>query len=114
MSKIQYQKLFLAVDVISIIIILGMLVYTFNSILKMPDTIPIHSTDGEVDGWGSKWTVMVLPGLAILVYAFFNFFTNYLAKRNELSSMIITKFSGLVCVIMFLVINLSFIQFALS
>src|SRR5699024_3868012 len=29
--------------------------YSFYSIMKMPETIPIHLTDGEIDGWGISY-----------------------------------------------------------
>lgn len=37
---------------------------------KLPDTIPIHfDLKGNADGWGSKATIWVLPGIALFIYA---------------------------------------------
>lgn len=46
---------FFVLDLSCIIIIIGMTGYTFYSIMKMPETIPIHLTDGEIDGWGISY-----------------------------------------------------------
>lgn len=37
---------------------------------KLPATIPIHfNLAGKADGWGSKATILVLPGIALFIYA---------------------------------------------
>ncbi|MER2000695.1 MAG: DUF1648 domain-containing protein, partial [Lysinibacillus sp.] len=38
---------------------------------KLPDTVPIHfNIKGEADGWGSKYTLIILPFIAGGFYAF--------------------------------------------
>ena len=38
---------------------------------KLPDTVPIHfNIKGEADGWGSKYTLIILPIIAVGFYAF--------------------------------------------
>lgn len=38
---------------------------------RLPDRVPVHwNFAGEVDGWGSRWEVLVLgPGLLLLIWA---------------------------------------------
>ncbi|NUO02328.1 MAG: DUF1648 domain-containing protein [Saprospiraceae bacterium] len=37
---------------------------------KLPATIPIHfDLAGKADGWGSKATILILPGIALFIYA---------------------------------------------
>jgi|APTNR8051073442_1049403.scaffolds.fasta_scaffold00661_7 uncharacterized membrane protein len=37
---------------------------------KLPANIPIHfNLAGKADGWGSKATILVLPGIALFIYA---------------------------------------------
>jgi|SRR5690625_389668 len=110
-QKPQKNPLFV-LDLACIIIIIGMIGYTFYSIMKMPETIPIHSTNGVTDGWGSKWISLLMPGIIVIVYVFFAFFSRYLKKRNQ--STTITKWVGFGCVILISVANLSFIQFTLA
>lgn len=112
MGQSPTKKGFFILDLICIIIIIGMTGYTFYSIMKMPETIPIHSTDGVVEGWGSRWISLLIPGLTIFIYVFFSFFSGYLKKRNQ--SIIIAKWAGFGCVILFSIVNVSFIQFALA
>ena len=110
-QKLQKNPLFI-LDLACIIIIIGMIGYTLYSIMKMPETIPIHSTNGVTDGWGSKWISLLIPGIMVIVYVFFTFFSRYLKKRNQ--STTITNWVGFGCMILISVANLSFIQFALA
>src|SRR5699024_1353641 len=103
---------FFILDLACIIIIIGMIGYTFYSIMKMPETIPIHLTDGEIDGWGSKWISLLMPGIIVIVYLFFTFFSRYLRKRNQ--STTVTKWAVFGCVVLFSIPNFSFIQFAIE
>jgi|SRR5690625_3920985 len=35
---------------------------------SLPDTLPIHyNLEGEVDGWGGRWTVLLMGGVSVLV-----------------------------------------------
>jgi len=111
MNEKPTKNPFFILDLACIIIIIGMIGYTSYSIMKMPETIPIHLTDGEIDGWGSKWISLLMPGIIVIVYLFFTFFSRYLSKRNQSNA--VTKWAGFGCVVLFSIVNISFIQFAL-
>lgn len=112
MNKNSSQRPFVVLDFICIAIIIIMTGYTFYAITQMPDTIPIHSTRGVTDGWGSKWISLLMPGFIVLIYLICSVFSIYLKKRNQ--SITITKWAGFGGVVLFAYVNLSFIQFALS
>lgn len=41
---------------------------------RMPDEIPTHfDAAGQIDGWGDKATVLLLPVVALLMYGLFGF-----------------------------------------
>jgi len=50
MNQYSTNKIFLVHDIICVIIIIGMIGYTLYAITQMPQTIPIHLTNGVVDG----------------------------------------------------------------
>lgn len=106
------KKLFLVQDIVCIIIIIGTIGYTLYAITQMPQTIPIHLTNGIVDGWGSRWISLLMPGVIISTYVLSILFNNYLKKRNH--SIIVTSWVKLGCVILFALVNIVFIQFALG
>ncbi|KAA0549213.1 DUF1648 domain-containing protein [Bacillus sp. BGMRC 2118] len=52
------------------------IIMTYSYILfmwgELPDTIPTHfNSAGEVDGWGSKWSVLPLPIIATIIFIIF-------------------------------------------
>lgn len=112
MNQNPPKKDFFVLDLVCIIIIIGMMGHTFYSIMKMPETIPVHSTHGVIDRWGSRWISLIMPFFTMFVYVFFSFFSLYLKKRNQ--SIMITKWVGFGCVVLFAIVNLFFIQFAFS
>lgn len=112
MNQHSVKKLSLVLDFICIIIIIGVIGYTFYAITQMPETIPIHWSNGVVDGWGSKWISLLMPGLIVFIYVLSSLFIKYLKKRNH--SIILINWIKLGCVILFSVINLFFIQSALG
>src|SRR5699024_11057352 len=46
-------------------------------------TIPIHLTDGVIDGWGSKWISLLMPGIIVFVYVLSILFIRYLKKHDQ-------------------------------
>lgn len=53
---------------LSIIVILSSIVFVIRIFPTLPDTIPIHYAQGEADRWGSKATIFLLQGFALLVF----------------------------------------------
>lgn len=112
MKQYQTKKIFLVHDIICVMIIIGMIGYTLYAITQMPQTIPIHLTNGVVDGWGSKWISLLMPGIIVFMYILFIFFIRHQMKRNQ--SIISLSWIKLGCVILFSIVNISFVQFALG
>lgn len=112
MNQRAKEKLFLVNDLFCIILIIGMVGYTFYAIARMPDTIPIHLTNGVVDGWGSKWISLIMPGLLVFMYVLSILFNNHQKRRNQ--SLALTNWVKLGVVILMAFVNWSFIQFALG
>lgn len=55
---------------ISLLALVFLLAYSIISFAYLPDTIPIHfNTHLKVDGYGSKYFIFLLPGLAVILYA---------------------------------------------
>lgn len=112
MNKQSNKMLFLIHDFVCITIIIGMIGYTLYVITQMPDTIPIHWSNGVVDGWASKWISLLMPGLIIIIYLLSILFMKYLKKNNHPT--ILTSWIKLGCIILFSIINVLFVQFALE
>jgi uncharacterized membrane protein len=51
------------------------LIYLLTNLTQMPATIPTHVNGaGEIDGWGSKWTLIILPIITIFTTLLMEFF----------------------------------------
>lgn len=112
MKKHPNKTLFLVIDIFCIMIIIGMTSFTFYSISQMPETIPIHSTKGVTDGWGSKWISLLMPGITVFVYVSLIIGIKYLKKYNY--SILLMNLLKLGLVICFSYVNWDFIRFALG
>ena len=63
---------------ISVICIIGSVIYVISEYQHLPDTIPIHfNALGEADNWGSKTTVFISPGIGILIFIALYFVSKY-------------------------------------
>ncbi len=41
-------------------------IYLIGHLFQMPDRVATHvNFQGEIDGWGSKWTLLIMPAIAI-------------------------------------------------
>lgn len=49
---------------------------------ELPDRVAIHFSNGEADGWGTKYNLFLLPILAVLWWAGANFFVKRPEKLN--------------------------------
>ena len=67
-EKTMLEKVANSIGVASII---GMILYIALSWAALPETVPIHfNAAGEVDGWRSKWSIIILPIITILLHIF--------------------------------------------
>ncbi len=56
-------------DYAAIGLIAVLLLYTVKNFISAPATIPMHfDISGEVDSWGSRWTLWILPIVAVGVF----------------------------------------------
>lgn len=57
------------INILSVLSILGTLVYVILIYPTLPDTIPTHfNAAGEADGWGGKNSIFILPFVAIVLF----------------------------------------------
>jgi|SRR5690625_496537 len=63
---------------ISVICIVGSIIYLVNTYQHLPDTIPIHfNAIGEADNWGNKMTIFISPGIGIFIFIGLYFLSKY-------------------------------------
>ncbi|NOU92669.1 DUF1648 domain-containing protein [Paenibacillus sp. LMG 31456] len=73
-------------EVISIAVILTSIIYLCLEWSKLPAQVPIHfNVSGEVNGWGGKGTLFLLPILSIVVYIGLTILSRYPHSFNYLS-----------------------------
>ena len=72
---------------VSLAIMLAILLMQWDS---LPEQVPAHfGANGEVDRWGSKWELLILPGIVIALNIFLKIFEkfpqvhNYPERLNE-------------------------------
>ena len=67
-EKTMFEKL---ANIIGIASIVAMILYIELNWSALPDDVPIHfNAAGEVDRWDSKWSMLILPIIAIALYIF--------------------------------------------
>lgn len=68
-NKATYQKINRIVDIIGIALIISLVVITLVAWKNAPDIVPTHyNFSGEVDGYGSKNTMLILLPIVVIVY----------------------------------------------
>ena len=66
--------------IIGLVVLLGYPWLYFN---ELPEQIPGHfNIRGEVDAWGSKWTIWTLPAIGLVIYIFFGWIKTIPHKYN--------------------------------
>ena len=67
-QKTMLEKLANVIGVASIVIMTLYMVLNWSA---LPSDVPIHfNATGEVDRWGSKWWMLLLPIITIVIYIF--------------------------------------------
>ncbi len=67
--KLEKSGLERICDVLSVAGLAGFVILMLTQWQQLPATIPIHfNLAGEADGWGSKSTLLILPGVALFIY----------------------------------------------
>lgn len=75
------------IGIVALTAMVTMIVLQWNN---LPDTVPAHfGVSGEVDRWGSKWELLILPVISIVLHLFMQFIEvrphthNYPARLND-------------------------------
>ncbi|NCA81026.1 MAG: DUF1648 domain-containing protein [Sphingobacteriia bacterium] len=123
--KLKYTVPQIIFEVIGAILLIALFVFLGIKYGSLPDTIPTHfNSAGEIDGWGSKSSIWVLPILGVFLYllatvvSFFpsawNFPTSKMTPKNKVplyqcmkTFLIVTKIE---MISLFLYITLSIVR----
>jgi uncharacterized membrane protein len=88
--KVPAGKLEILFNVLSVLLILGMIYYAFIMYQQLPEQIPTHfNSHGEPDDWGSKASIFMFPVIAIFIFVPMYFLSrvphvfNYLVTITE-------------------------------
>ncbi len=69
--KLKYTKLQLVLEIIGLLLLVGMAVFIYIQWDQIPQQVPMHyNALGKIDSWGSKYQILVLPTISILLYIF--------------------------------------------
>lgn len=69
--KLKYTKLQLTLEIIGLLFLVGMVVFIYTQWDQIPQQVPVHyNAKGEIDSWGSKYQIFILPIISILFYSF--------------------------------------------
>ncbi|MGG0670711.1 DUF1648 domain-containing protein [Lederbergia citrisecunda] len=78
--KTLFEKL---LDSITAIVYLAGIVYTIVIWSQLPDQVPAHyNAAGDVNRWGSKWELILLPVIAALLAIFMSFLEKHPEWHN--------------------------------
>ncbi len=67
--KLKYTRLQIILEVIGILILAAMFIFLFLNWGSIPEKIPGHyNALGQVDRWGNKLELLILPIVSILLY----------------------------------------------
>lgn len=67
--KLKYTKLQIAIEIVTILVLVGMYVFLFLTWDSLPDKIPGHyDAAGVVNRWGSKSELIALPVITTVLY----------------------------------------------
>ncbi|MCJ0742617.1 DUF1648 domain-containing protein [Pedobacter montanisoli] len=76
--KLNLSKFDIIIEVISIIVLLTLAVFTVVNYKNLPDTVPVHfNLAGEADRFGSKKEIFALPLIAIAIYTLLTILNRY-------------------------------------
>ena len=68
----------IAIEKISMLLLIFIWAFTIFSYIKLPEIVPIHfDASGKPDSYGNKWTLFILPLIASVLYIGMNFLNKY-------------------------------------
>jgi len=70
-------------DIIGYVSYIGAILFLIISWGDLPSEVPAHyNAAGDVDRWGSKWELVILPGIGLFLLLFLNLFEKYPEWHN--------------------------------
>ncbi|MBD7909365.1 DUF1648 domain-containing protein [Sporosarcina gallistercoris] len=70
-------------DLIAILLFVAVIIYTIFQWNQLPEQVPIHFNGaGEVDNYGSKWFLFLLPMISAGLFAFLEFLERHPETHN--------------------------------
>ncbi|WP_339252746.1 DUF1648 domain-containing protein [Sporosarcina sp. FSL W8-0480] len=116
-----------AFDIFTIIVFVAGMIYLISIWNQLPDQVPAHyNAAGEVDRWGSKWELVILPIIAVLMAIFLTFLEKHPEWHNYMNlnenniefqyrnSVIFLNVMKNECVLLFVYISFNIAQVALG
>jgi uncharacterized membrane protein len=81
--KIKKDKIDWTLDIIAMIALLFIWIYSIIHFYKLPERIPTHfNIKGEIDDYGTKYTLWILPLITTFLFVLFRALYNYPHKFN--------------------------------
>jgi uncharacterized membrane protein len=69
-GKIHFTKLQKLLEALTLVILLGSIIYLITSWSSIPDTLPSHyNANGVVDDWSGKGSLITMPIISVILYA---------------------------------------------
>lgn len=105
----------------ALILLLGNMGFVLYHLPQLPETIPTHfGANGKIDGWGSKYTILIPNGIQLLVGLLLEFLSrhpemhNYMTKVTDQNREILYNQSSGLLVKMNVAIGIIFITISYS
>lgn len=83
MRKSNGLSKFLAL--VSIIALIGHIIHLVVAWADVPDEIAIHFTNGEPDGWGPKFMLLIMPVIGLLIWWLLGLLEKHPDKLNYIN-----------------------------
>ncbi|MCM3710685.1 DUF1648 domain-containing protein [Sporosarcina luteola] len=120
--KSTFQKVF---DLFTLIVFTAGLVHLIAVWGQLPDQVPVHfNAAGEVNRWGSKWELILLPIIAALLAIFMTFLEKHPEWHNYINlnenniefqyknSILLLNIIKNECVLLFVFVDYNIVQLA--
>lgn len=85
-----------------------MFIITFVSLFFLPDRVPTHTHFEGVDGWGSKYTYLIAPAIAYILWFFM---PKFMSQKSDETKLLGEKAGNIYLLKNKIIINIIFILF---
>ena len=67
--RLRYTPLQILLEALALALLCGLLLYIYLQWEQIPARVPLHfNALGEIDRWGNKTSLLILPGVAVFAY----------------------------------------------